>query len=48
MKEREVKATYQGYEMSNEAGRQDLDCNQRRPGELDTRLGNLYEADGQP
>lgn len=48
MKKREARATYQGYEMSDYARRQALDYNQKRLGELDTRSGNVYGADGQP
>lgn len=48
MKVREAKGIYQGYEMSIQAGRQELGPNQKQLGELDTRSDNVYEADGQP
>ena len=47
MKEREANAMSHGYEMSNEAGRQKLGYNQKRPGELDVS-GSVYEADSEP
>ena len=51
MKEREAKGMYQGYELSNHAGRQELGLHGSyggRPEELDARSANVYEADGYP